>query len=141
MSEGLLWALAGAIIWGFQNVFSKRGMGAGDALVTSWVSVVMGGGLATVAALALGQLPAVGRVEGWHLLLLVLGGIANYNIGRSVSYLSIRRIGVARAAPVGASWVVFAALLAVPLFGEPLTPRLLLGLALVFGGGLLLASR
>jgi drug/metabolite transporter (DMT)-like permease len=83
----------------------------------------------------------VAQVEPWQLALLILGGIANYSLGRALSYASIRRIGVARMAPLGAAWVVFASLLAVPLFGEPLTPRLLLGLALVFGGGVLLASR
>ena len=141
MSAGVLWALLGGLIWGFQNVFSKRGMGHHSILVASWVSVVMGGTIGTLAALVLGQLPAVAQVESWQLALLVLGGIANYSLGRALSYASIRRIGVARMAPLGAAWVVFASLLAVPLFGEPLTPRLLLGLALVFGGGVLLASR
>ena len=141
MSAGVLWALLGGLIWGLQNVFSKRGMGHHSILVASWVSVVMGGTIGTLAALVLGQLPAVAQVEAWQLALLVVGGIANYTLGRSLSYASIRRIGVARMAPLGAAWVVFASLLAVPLFGEPLTPRLLLGLALVFGGGVLLASR
>ena len=47
MSAGLLWALLGGLIWGFQNVFSKRGMGHHSVLVSSWVSVVMGGTIAS----------------------------------------------------------------------------------------------
>jgi drug/metabolite transporter (DMT)-like permease len=82
---------------------------------------------------------ALGHMEGWQLGLLVVAGLANYTLGRSFYYAGIRRIGAARASTLGAAWVVFAALLAVPLFGEPLTPRLVLGLGLVLVGGLLVS--
>ncbi len=141
MSEGIVWALLAAVCWGFQGVLSKRGMGQTDVLVASWISLVSGAGLALIASAALGQLPTVAQIESGQLALLVVAGVANYTFGRTLYYASIRRIGIARASPLGAAWVVFAALLAVPLFGEPLTPQIGLGLALVFGGGLLLASR
>lgn len=141
MSAGVLWALLGAALWGCQSLLIKRGMGAGDPLVASWITVLTGGISACLLSLLLGELGRLQAIEPQHLLLLLLAGLANYTLGRNFFYFGLRRIGAARASPLGAGWVVVAALIAVPLYGEPLTPRLLLGLGLVLGGGLLLVER
>lgn len=78
------------------------------------------------------------NLPGRALLLLVLSGIAT---GLSwLCYFKALQLGPAsRVAPVDKLSVVFVILLAYILFGEPLTPKVLLGGGLILTGSLILA--
>jgi drug/metabolite transporter (DMT)-like permease len=67
-------------------------------------------------------------------LLLVLVAFLMIALSRLTYYFAIRRIGPSRSIPIAANTPVVTALLAALFLGEPLSPRILIGLALFVGG-------
>lgn len=67
-------------------------------------------------------------------LLLALIAFFMIALSRLTYYFAIRRIGPSRSIPVAANTPVVTALLAAFALGEPLSPRMLIGLALFIGG-------
>ncbi|MEE8413711.1 MAG: DMT family transporter [Dehalococcoidales bacterium] len=61
-------------------------------------------------------------------------GIVNYVMGRQFNYLSIKHIGVTKAAPLFASAPLFAMVLAVIFLGETVNPPIIAGTLIIIGG-------
>ncbi|KQW37512.1 DMT family transporter [Rhizobacter sp. Root404] len=127
--------LGSGVAWG---IYSLRGRGAGDPLA------VNAGNFWRAALLSLALLPlfwASVSVDTAGLLYAVASGAVASGIGYSIWYAAVRGLSATGAASVQLSVPAIAALGAVALLGEPLTPRLVVasivilgGIALVIGG-------
>jgi len=61
-------------------------------------------------------------------------------LGTAAYYLTLPVLGVGKATLIGNTWVIWGALLAVPVLGEGLTPRKIAGMVLAVGGIVLLTG-
>jgi drug/metabolite transporter (DMT)-like permease len=78
-------------------------------------------------------------VTGWAFALLVISVGAGFIVGDTAFFESMRRIGVARAAPIAGCHPLVTAVLAVAFLGEPITAALVLGV-MVIGVGVWLIT-
>ena len=81
-----------------------------------------------------GQINEVARAEPRALALLLGSTLSSIVIGDSLYFLAAARIGVARALPIASSFPLITTVGAVTLLGEPFTPALLAGSALIVLG-------
>jgi drug/metabolite transporter (DMT)-like permease len=61
-------------------------------------------------------------------------------LGTAAYYLTLPPLGAGKATLIGNTWVIWAAIMAVPLLGEHLTPRKIMGTLLALGGIVLLTG-
>ena len=136
---GELSALGSAVLWACSTIAMRAESGrvpalvlnslrSGFASVAVWLFLIVAG-----EAYLLSQVPlsALGS-----LLSSVLIGMA---VGDSLNIRAMHAIGVARAMPISSTYPLVTALLAVFFLGEPMTPRLALGILVVVGGVALVA--
>ncbi|MCC6175510.1 MAG: DMT family transporter [Chloroflexi bacterium] len=131
---GDLVALAGAIGWAGTSVLAR--------VMSRWIPALWYNALrivvASVAMLAI--LPwtlAQADMSGLSLkvlVLLLLSVLVGFGIGDTAFFESMRRIGVARAAPIAGANPLLTAVLAVAFLGEPVTVGLLAGIVVIVGG-------
>ena len=71
--------------------------------------------------------------------LLVSRGVLGA-LGTAAYYLTLPQLGAGKATLIGNTWVIWAAIMAVPFLGEHLTPRKIVGTLLALGGIVLLTG-
>jgi drug/metabolite transporter (DMT)-like permease len=120
--------LAAGVCWG---VYSLLGRGATDPAVATAGNFLRAAWLAL--ALGLVSLPWA-RLDAAGAAYAVLTGIVFTGLGYAVWYAAIPALSATRAATVQLSVPVLAALGAVALLQEPITPRLVIASAAVLGG-------
>ncbi|MCE4625410.1 MAG: DMT family transporter [Desulfurococcales archaeon] len=128
--EGLAAAFASGLFFGLSDVLvrlASRGLRPEQNLL---LSLAIGLPVLTFLALAFGG-PCPG---GRALIYYSLAGLVNFVIGRLLFYVSITYAGVATASVLTTPTIILASLLAWPVLGEPLSPRVLAGLILVVVG-------
>ena len=129
---GLDWGailIAGACLsWGLDNNLTRK-LSAADPVQIAMVKGLVAGPVNLLLAFAQGaSLPAAGPLLGGLLV-----GFLGYGASLALFILALRHLGTARTGAYFAAAPFVGALLAVPIFGEPLTSRLL-----VAGGFMLL---
>jgi drug/metabolite transporter (DMT)-like permease len=126
--SGSLLMLGAGAAWG---VYSLRGRGAGSPLeVTAgnfWRAAILGLGASAVFL-------SSARADAAGLLYAVASGAVTSGVGYAVWYSAIKGLNATRAATVQLTVPVIAALGALGLLGEPLTPRLVVASVVVLGG-------
>jgi drug/metabolite transporter (DMT)-like permease len=131
VEAGDLVALAAALGWAIKTVMARhisRAMPAiwYNALRTTIASAAM----LALAPWTLAQADLT-RVTLFGLGLLLLSVLAGFTLGDTLFFEAMRRIGVARAAPIAGCHPLVTALLAVPFLGEPITLALMLGVVVI----------
>lgn len=131
-------ALVASFWFAVSHIMVRRGLTTSNAITASFVSL----GVAVVILwllvfffLPLGSFrtPAIGY--------FIAAGIFAPALGRTLGYVGIKRVGVARAVPIVNSSPVFASLFAVLLLGESWPLQNLLGTLLVMIGVAILSSK
>lgn len=130
-----LFAVLTAMAWGFGGYFEKKGLHMGG--FPAQVGIVVRTGVALVV-LGVASLPgwrglAGAPVSAW-LYLVLGGGVLAGSVGMLSFYTALKSAPLTQVLPIAFTSPLFGALLAVVLGTEPLTPRMLLGMALTMGG-------
>lgn len=112
-----------------------------DSATLNYLSAFPAAFILLIAAVVSGQALRLGSIRLTELLFLVLTGIANYVVGRTLYYTSIQRIGAGRTVPISNLSVMVAPVLALFVLGEPFTAKVGGGILLVFIGIYLLTRR
>jgi drug/metabolite transporter (DMT)-like permease len=124
-------SLQAALCFAVSHILIRRGLVTSNALTGSFLSLGMTAAILWLllpffVPLASLRTPAVGY--------FLVAGIFAPGLGRTLTYVGIERIGVARSVPVANCSPLFASLLAVFLLGEIWTPQNLLGTMLIICG-------
>jgi drug/metabolite transporter (DMT)-like permease len=107
-----------------------------NALTGSFISLSMS------AVVLIGALPffvPLSALANPALLIFVAAGIFAPGIGRTLSYVGIERIGVARSVPIANSSPIFASIFAVIFLAEAWVLQNIIGTLLVIGGVVILS--
>src|SRR3954467_1338471 len=131
VEAGDLVALAAALGWAGTTIMARY---ISRAIPAVWYNAfriaIASAVMLAVAPWTVGQAD-LSRVSAWALGLLVISVLAGFTIGDTAFFESMRRIGVARAAPIAGCHPLVTALLAVAFLGEPITLALLLGVMVI----------
>ena len=100
--------------------------------IISTVALLIGGSLTVIFGLILDFPPRVGTPQNW--LIILYTGVVSTAIGLTVWNKILRTLRLYRASILGASTVIWTALLAVPILGERLAPNQIAGIVFMIAG-------
>ncbi len=137
---GILLALLAALFFGIGSIFARLGLQHIKPMTGTFISMVSS--LVLIGLLSLvTNFKATVSPSATVLLWFGMIGVINFVAGRQFNYLSIRKIGVAKASPIFASNPLFAMVLAVTFLGETITVPVVIGtLCVVVGLSLVVTS-
>jgi len=132
----IYFALQAALCFSIAHIFIRRGLVESNAMTGSFISLSMSAVLLWLAVPFFAPLSAL-----WHpaALIFVAAGIFAPGIGRTLSYVGIERIGVARSVPIANSSPIFASIFAVVFLAEAWVLQNVIGTLLVIGGVIVLS--
>lgn len=125
-----------AFCFAVAHVLIRRGLVESNALTGSFISLTMSAVLLWLLIpffvfLSAFWTPAIGY--------FIAAGIFAPGIGRTLSYVGIERIGIARSVPIVNSSPIFASIFAVIFLGESWVPQNIFGTLLVISGVVMLS--
>ncbi|MBI4286916.1 MAG: DMT family transporter [Chloroflexi bacterium] len=129
----------GAAGFGVARIFAGIGLQNIKPLHGSVISLVFGWLLALAVVLVF-QFKALISVSPIEMVWLSIIGVLSFALGRGLSFLGIKYIGISRSTTVYASYPIFTMALAIPLLGERISFLLVIGVLLIIGGLTLLLS-
>ena len=132
----IYFSFQGALCFSIAHILIRRGLIESNAMTGAFISLSMS------AALAWLMLPFFAPLSAlWTpaVLIFLVAGIFAPGIGRTLSYVGIEKIGVARSVPIANSSPIFASLFAVIFLAEAWLPQNIVGTLLVIGGVILLS--
>lgn len=133
----IYFAMLAAFCFACSHVLVRRGMVSSNALTASVISLTMS---ATVAWCLVGVFVPLNRVLSPAVWYFIVAGIFAPGLGRTLNYVGIERIGVARAVPIVNSSPIFASIFAVIFLAEVWGLQNILGTVLVMCGVVILSS-
>lgn len=134
MGTGDLVALTAAFGWALTTVLARH---MSKFIPSFWYNAIR---ILIASAVMLAALPwTIDRTDLSQLTLaalalLLVSVLTGFALGDTSFFESMRRIGVARAAPIAGCHPLITALLAVAFLGEPVTPALVLGVVVISVG-------
>jgi uncharacterized membrane protein len=132
----LYFSFQAALCFSIAHIFIRRGLVESNALTGSFISLTM----SAVACWLLVPFLMTGSIVWFPaLLVFIAAGIFAPGIGRTLSYIGIERIGVARSVPIANSSPIFASVFAVVFLGESWVPKNILGTLSVIVGVVVLS--
>lgn len=138
---GQLMALLSGVAFAVSNTYNRRSVYfTKESFSPLAVSLGIGILLLFVAMLVSGSASSMSSLSWWGLLSLSAAGIIHFVIGRMFNYTGLRLVGANITAPLMATNVLFAAVLAWVFLGETLSVMHGLGIAAVFVGLALITS-
>ena len=131
-------AMLAAFCFACSHILVRRGMVNSNALTASVISLTMS---ATVAWCLVGLFVPLSRVLSPAVWYFIVAGVFAPGLGRTLNFVGIERIGVARAVPIVNSSPIFASVFAVVFLAEVWRLQNILGTALVMVGVVILSSK
>lgn len=126
ISLGALAIVGACLAWGIDNNLSRK-LSASDPVQIAMVKGLVAGGVNLALGLARGaNLPALPALAGAGLV-----GFFGYGVSLVLFVLGLRHLGSARTGAYFSSAPFIGALLAIALFGEPVTARLIVAAVLM----------
>jgi uncharacterized membrane protein len=125
-----------ALCFSIAHILIRRGLVESNAMTGSFISLTMS---AAVLWLALPFFAPLSALWDPAVLIFVAAGIFAPGIGRTLSYVGIEKIGVARSVPIANCSPIFASILAVIFLAETWVLQNVIGTLLVIGGVVLLS--
>ena len=125
-----------ALCFSIAHILIRRGLVESNALTGSFISLSMS---AVASWILLPFFAPISAVWTPAALLFVAAGIFAPGIGRTLSYVGIEKIGVARSVPIANSSPIFASIFAVVFLAEAWVPQNIVGTLLVFCGVIILS--
>lgn len=138
---GVLLALATAIAWGANPLFARRAMLKLDVITTNFYGILAGLVVVTVFSYFSGDLAQLPLMRPDQLLIFVAVGIFTIVLGRTFYYLSIIKIGAGPSISIVASSILVAPAIALFALEELISPKMALGIVMVFAGVYFIARR
>jgi len=122
-----------ALCFSIAHILIRRGLVGSNAMTGSFISLSMSAAILWLLFPFFAPLSALWTPVS---LVFVMAGIFAPGIGRTLSYVGIEKIGVARSVPIANSSPIFASVFAVVFLAEAWVPQNILGTLLVnaFGG-------
>lgn len=130
-------AMLAGFCFACSHILVRRGMVNSNALTASVISLTMS---ATVAWCLVGLFVPLNAVLSPAIWYFIVAGVFAPGMGRTLNFVGIERIGVARAVPIVNSSPIFASVFAVLFLAEVWTLQNILGTALVILGVVILSS-
>lgn len=128
-------ALLTAMAWGFGGYFEKKGLHLGNLSPQLGITIRTAVALVILGGVSVPQWKSLAQAEPKALFLIVVGGgVVAGALGMLCFYAALTRAPLAQVMPIAFTSPLFGALLAIVLGGEPLTPRLVLGMLLTVAG-------
>jgi uncharacterized membrane protein len=125
-----------ALCFSVAHILIRRGLLESNALTGSFISLSMS---AVALWLALPFFVPLTALWNPAVLIFIAAGIFAPGIGRTLSYVGIEKIGVARSVPIANSSPIFASIFAVIFLAESWVLQNIIGTLLVIGGVVLLS--
>lgn len=139
--SGALIAAATGVGFGLFQALNRRANQQMDALVATFMLLLVGAASLLVWNLATQDLSVIGSAPWWAFLAFAIAGIIHFSLGWTLLTLSQQTVGAATTGAVGASTPLVGALLAALVLGEALGPIALVGILLVMAGVAVLSLR
>ncbi len=130
-------AMLAGFCFACSHVLVRRGMVDSNALTASVISLTMS---ALVAWCLVGVFVPLNAVLSPAIWYFIVAGVFAPGLGRTLNFVGIERIGVARAVPIVNSSPIFASVFAVVFLAEVWVLQNILGTALVILGVVILSS-
>ncbi|HEV8721844.1 MAG TPA: EamA family transporter [Candidatus Binatia bacterium] len=124
-------AFQAALCFSIAHIFIRRGLVESNAMTGSFISLSMS---AVVLWLLTPFFVPLSALWTPAIALFIAAGIFAPGIGRTLSYVGIERIGVARSVPIVNSSPIFASIFAVVFLGETWILQNIIGTLLVISG-------
>ena len=125
-----------ALCFSIAHILIRRGLVESNAMTGSFISLSMS---AAVLWLLLPFFAPFSALWTPASLIFVVAGIFAPGIGRTLSYVGIEKIGVARSVPIANSSPIFASIFAVIFLAEVWVPQNIAGTLLVISGTIVLS--
>ena len=136
---GELAGLAAAMIWATTNIVLRgQSVRLGAVTVNAW-RTVFAAIFFTIVFLLTRPLSALTDAPLRGVLALLAGVVVGMVIGDVLQFVSMTRIGVARAMPISSTFPLFTIAIAAVTLGERITARTIVGAVLVIAGVVLVA--
>jgi drug/metabolite transporter, DME family len=125
-----------ALFFSIAHVLIRRGLVESNAMTGSFISLSVSAG---VLMLLVPLFVPLSSFWNWGIIYFIVAGIFAPGIGRTLSYVGIERIGVARSVPIVNSSPIFASIFAVLYLGEAWVLQNIIGTLLVILGVVMLS--
>ena len=125
-----------ALCFSVAHILIRRGLVESNAMTGSFISLSMS---AVVLWLAVPFFVPLAALWNPAALIFVVAGVFAPGIGRTLSYVGIEKIGVARSVPIANSSPIFASIFAVIFLAETWVLQNVIGTFLVIGGIIVLS--
>jgi uncharacterized membrane protein len=126
-----------ALCFSIAHIFIRRGLVESNAMTGSFISLSM---TATILWLLFPFFAPFSALWTPVSLIFVVAGLLAPGIGRTLSYVGIEKIGVARSVPIANSSPIFASVFAVLFLAEIWVPQNIVGTLLVISGVIILSA-
>ncbi len=134
-------ALLTALAWGIGGYCEKKGLHLGNLSPEVGVAIRSLVALILMAAISFPQWRAATQARPAALLYIALGGgLIGAALGGVFYFGALKSAPLSQVMPIAFTSPLFGALLSVILSGEPLTPRLIVGVLLTVGGIIVLTG-
>ena len=138
MDTGLIFGILAAIMLAAGIVLIRKGsVRAGESFTAVFISVVLGIPFFLIAVAFTGEWNKLWDISWQGIVLLGMGGIVHFIIGRYLNYGAFRLIGVNKGGTLINTSPFYAMILAFIFLNEQITPLLVLGIAGIFAGAVL----
>jgi uncharacterized membrane protein len=129
-------SLQAALCFSIGHIMIRRGLVHSNAMTGAFISLSMSAGILWALLLFMIPLTALWTPAVFY---FIAAGIFAPGIGRTLSYVGIERIGVARSVPIVNSSPIFASIFAVVFLGEVWVGQNIIGTILVISGVVILS--
>ena len=126
-----------ALCFSIAHIFIRRGLVESNAMTGSFISLSM---TAAILWLLFPFFAPFSALWSPVSLIFVAAGLFAAGIGRTLSYVGIEKIGVARSVPIANSSPIFASVFAVLFLAEVWVPQNIVGTLLVISGVIILSA-
>jgi len=125
-----------ALCFSIAHILIRRGLVQSNAMTGSFISLSMSAAVLWLLFPFFAPLSALWNPAS---LIFVVAGFFAPGIGRTLSYVGIEKIGVARSVPIANSSPIFASIFAVIFLAEVWVPQNIVGTLLVISGTIVLS--
>jgi uncharacterized membrane protein len=133
----IYFSFQGALCFSIAHILIRRGLVGSNAMTGSFISLSMSAAVLWLLFPFFAPLSALWTPVS---LIFIVAGIFAPGIGRTLSYVGIEKIGVARSVPIANSSPIFASIFAVIFLAEAWAPQNILGTLLVMSGVIILSG-
>ena len=132
----IYYSFQAALCFSIAHILIRRGLVDSNAMTGSFISLSISAGALWLAVPFFVPVSALWNPAA---LIFVVAGIFAPGIGRTLSYVGIEKIGVARSVPIANSSPIFASIFAVIFLAETWVLQNVIGTLLVIGGVIVLS--